>query len=207
MLTMLLILASITFFSMMSPGPDMMLLIRYSSSRSPWPAVACIAGINCGLSVHVALAILSISAVIVASATLYTAAKFAGAAYLVYIGLKSLFADGGMALSNDPAQPLQRTAAAAFRDGLMCNLLNPKVTIFILAVFTQVVDPSTAVIDKVIFGIFIVAESFIVWNLFVRLVRTRLVLGFLQRHQRAINAVVGVFLVGFGVALMLDQNI
>lgn len=92
MFTTLLILVTITFVSMMSPGPDMLLIVRYSGGKTRIPAITCIAGICVGLSVHVAFSILGIATAIAASTTLYTAMKFAGAGYLIYIGLKSLFA-------------------------------------------------------------------------------------------------------------------
>ncbi|MCW8931665.1 MAG: LysE family translocator [Gammaproteobacteria bacterium] len=204
MTSTLLILASITFVSMMSPGPDMILLVKYSSAYNRWPAVKCIAGICCGLLVHVGLSILGIAAVIAASATLYSIMKFAGAGYLIYIGLKSLFSGGGLTF-NETEKSILKKRSRPFLDGLLCNVLNPKVTIFILAVFTQVVEPSTPVMDKIIYGLFIIFEAFVVWNFFVILVRTKLVLGFIQRFQITIDRVVGVFLIGFGSALALDE--
>ena len=90
MLSTYLILASLTFVAMMSPGPDMMLIVKHSGARNRWPAVACIAGICCGVSVHITFSILGIAAVISANATIYSIMKFAGAGYLIYIGLKSV---------------------------------------------------------------------------------------------------------------------
>ncbi len=204
MLSTYLILASLTFVAMMSPGPDMMLIVKHSGARNRWPAVACIAGICCGVSVHITFSILGIAAVISANATIYSIMKFAGAGYLIYIGLKSLFSEGGFTLGKTRKFDME-IQSTPFRDGLLCNVLNPKVTIFILAIFTQVIEPSTAVFDKALYGIFIALEAFIVWNIFVTLVRTKLVLDLIQKYQVTINRTVGILLIGFGCALALDN--
>jgi len=204
MISTLLIIASITFVAMMSPGPDMMLIIKHSGARDRRPVVSCISGICCGVSVHITFSILGIAAVIAASAKVYSIMKFAGAAYLIYLGMRSFSSRGGLTFVGS-ANPPTGKRATPFRDGLLCNVLNPKVTMFILAVFTQVVEPATPVLDKVVYGGFIALEAFIVWNVFATLVRTRLVLRLMQRFQVAIDRSVGVILVGFGIALALDE--
>ncbi|MBF0380994.1 MAG: LysE family translocator [Magnetococcales bacterium] len=202
----LLVLASVTFIAMMSPGPDMLMVIKHGSAKERWPVVACIAGICCGVTVHVAFSILGIAVVISTSATLFTILKIAGSAYLIYIGVKSLLSTGGLSLDGTN-QSAAKKHSTPFRDGLFCNVLNPKVTMFILAVFTKIIEPSTPVDDKIIYGIFMVFEVFIVWNIFITLVRTKLVLGFMQRFQVAIDRITGVVLIGFGGALALEENI
>lgn len=203
MTTTLLILISVTFVAMMSPGPDMILLIKYSGAKKHSAAVLCIAGICSGVTLHVALSIAGIAAVIAASTMLYLSLKLAGAAYLVYIGLKSLLSKGGLQLDKTIKSKYGQWVNP-FRNGFLCNVLNPKVTIFILAVFTQIVDPSTPMFEKALYGLCIVLESFIVWNVFVMLIRTRLVLSFIQRNQVTIERIVGMALIGFGGALAMD---
>lgn len=205
MVTTLLILISVTFVAMMSPGPDMMLLVKYSAAKKHSTAALCIAGICSGVTVHVALSILGIAAVIAASTTLYFSLKLAGAAYLIYIGILSLLSKGGLQLDKT-IKSRSGKRINPFRDGFLCNVLNPKVTIFILAVFTQIVDPFTPVSEKVLYGLCIVLESFIVWNVFVMLIRTRLVLSFIQRNQVTIERIVGVALIGFGGLLAIDET-
>lgn len=204
MLSIYLILASITFVSMMSPGPDMFLIVKHCGARERWPAVACIAGICCGVLVHVTFSILGIAAVIAANTTLYSILKLVGAGYLIYIGVKSL-SSGGRFTFNTTWKDDRVRQSTPFREGLLCNVLNPKVSIFILAMFTQVIEPTTAVFDKAVYGLFIAVEAFIVWNFFATLVRTRLVLNLMQKYQVTIDRVVGIFLIAFGGALALDN--
>lgn len=208
MITTLIVLASVTFVAMMSPGPDMMLLVKYSTARERLYAFACILGIFTGVLFHVSLSILGIAAMIAASATLFTLVKIAGAIYLIYIGIQSLRSTGGVRFQTAEvsSSPATQTWRLPYRDGLLCNLLNPKVTLFMLAVFTQVIDPSTPASEKVIYGLFIAFQSIVVWSLFVLLVRTRWVLSFLQQFQQAINRTVGVVLIAFGAALFWEES-
>ena len=205
MISTFVILATIMFISMMSPGPDMMLIVKYSGAKTRWPAVSCIAGVCSGVLVHITLSILGIAAIIAASATIYTALKLLGAAYLIYIGVQSL-RSGGKFSFGEIASVSANSNATPFRDGLLCNVLNPKVTLFILAVFTQVIEPSTPFIEKVAYGLFIAVEAFVVWNLFVSVIRTKLVLGLIQRFQVIIDRVVGVVLICFGGSLIFEKS-
>ena len=132
------------------PGPDFAIVVKTALLSGRRQALACALGINCGVAVHTIAAILGISAVIAGSAELFAVLKWAGAAYLFYLGLRSLLAsrrhesheDGApieaaaAALQNAKAE----TPAAAFRSGLFCNLLNPKVVLFVLTFFPQFMD-------------------------------------------------------------------
>ena len=201
MLSILCVLATVIFITMMSPGPDMMLLIRYSNASNRSPAVACVTGICCGLVVHVALSIIGLAAIVTASDTLYSAIKLTGAIYLIYIGLRSLFSGAQLNLSAVKSSD-QLDTKQVLLHGFCCNILNPKVTLFILAVFTQIIEPSTPTAEKIAYGVFILIESFVVWNLFVVLIRTPVVLRLLNSFQVAIDRVIGVILVCFGGALI-----
>lgn len=141
---------------------------------------------------------------IAANATLFSALKLAGAAYLVYIGVKSLLSGGGFQFDATEANG-DKNRATPFRDGLLCNVLNPKVTIFIMAIFSQLIELATPTFDKALYGAFLTLEVFVVWNLFVSFVRTRLVPGVIQKFQVTIDRVVGVLLIGFGGALALER--
>lgn len=201
MLSILCVLATVIFVTMMSPGPDMMLLIRYSNAPNRSPAVACVTGICCGLVVHVALSIIGLAAIVIASDTLYSAIKLTGAIYLIYIGLRSIFSGAQLNLSAVKSSEQPDTKQALLH-GFCCNILNPKVTLFILAVFTQIIEPSTPTAEKIAYGVFILIESFVVWNLFVVLIRTPVVLRLLNSFQVAIDRAIGVILVCFGGALI-----
>ncbi len=95
-----------------------MLIVKHSGARDRWPAVACIAGICCGVLVHVSFSILGIATVIAASATLYSTMKLAGAAYLIYVGLKSFLSAGGLKFDQAGKSVISKPGTP-FRDGLL----------------------------------------------------------------------------------------
>src|SRR3712207_5990309 len=107
-----------------TPGPDMLLVLRNGirdGSEAAW-----VTGLGCclGIAVHATLAVLGLSAILAASAEAFNAVKLAGAAYLVVIGVQSLLHARGPREMGERA-PDRR--GSAFRQGLLSNLLNPKI--------------------------------------------------------------------------------
>jgi len=208
MLATLAVLASLTIITMMSPGPDMLLIINYAMARSRLPALACVAGICAGLSVHISLSIFGVAALIAASTTLFTLIKVVGALYLIYLGIKSFSASAQTLVPNSQSlQVAQPSLMNAFRAGMLCNMLNPKATLFILAVFTQLVEVETSVLDKIAYGAFILTLVLVVWGLFAMLIRTGPVLNLLQKYQLVIDKLVGGFLVLIGAGLIAEDTL
>jgi RhtB (resistance to homoserine/threonine) family protein len=124
------------------PGPDMALVLRNGLRGGRRTALATALGINTGLVVWALAAALGIAALMQASATAFTLLKLAGAAYLAYLGVRLLL-DSFRARGPGPAvaalPPL--TARAALRQGLLTNLLNPKVAVVYTTLIPQFVEP------------------------------------------------------------------
>lgn len=130
-----------------TPGPDMALVLRNGisgGSRGAWRT-----GLGCcaGIAVHATLAVVGLSALLVASATAFTAVKLAGAGYLVYLGVRSLLAArrSGAEAATDDVDGMVPDASpeglSPFRQGLMTNLLNPKIAVLFLTLIPQFVAP------------------------------------------------------------------
>ncbi len=125
-----------------TPGPDMLLVIRNglnAGSRAAW-----MTGFGCctGISVHATAAVLGLSAILKASATAYTVVKLAGAAYLAYLGVRMLISaitSGGDEPGLERAPEDAVAGSAAFRQGLVTNLLNPKIALLFLTLLPQFV--------------------------------------------------------------------
>jgi threonine/homoserine/homoserine lactone efflux protein len=126
-----------------TPGPDMLLVVRNGLSggvRGAW-----LTGLGCctGITVHATAAVLGLSAILAASATAYAAVKLAGAAYLAYLGARMLISaimSGN--LSPEAAAPSGRPVGGpgtAFRQGVVTNLLNPKIALLFLTLLPQFV--------------------------------------------------------------------
>jgi threonine/homoserine/homoserine lactone efflux protein len=122
----------------LTPGPDMLFVIGQTlagGARAGWAATL---GIFAGAMVHIALAASGVAALLAASPALFDALRIAGAGYLLWLAFGALRSAwrGGHRLG--PAAP----TSAAFRDGLVTNLTNPKVILFFLAFLPQFVDPA-----------------------------------------------------------------
>jgi len=119
----------------LTPGADMMFCLGLGLRAGGRPAFAASAGISMGSMVHVTLAGLGLGAVVSALPWLFDTIRWVGVAYLLWLAMAALRA--GHLQSSAPG----RRSARAFRDGLMVNLSNPKVILFVLAFIPQFVDP------------------------------------------------------------------
>lgn len=126
----------------LTPGADMMFCFAQGVQSGPRAALAASAGISAGSLVHVVLAGLGLGALVTAFPWLFGAIRWLGAAYLVWLAWKTwhspLIGAAGVA----------RGSPRAFRDGLIVNLSNPKVILFILALVPQFIDPARPVLPQ-----------------------------------------------------------
>jgi threonine/homoserine/homoserine lactone efflux protein len=136
--TLIVFAAAAVVFAVI-PGPAVFYVVTRSVAQGRTAGLASAAAIEVGNLVHVAAAMLGVSALLAASATAFTVVKYAGAAYLVYLGVLALLARGGVAPDDDaPPQPLRRVVT----QGIVVSVLNPKTALFFLAFLPQFVDPS-----------------------------------------------------------------
>jgi threonine/homoserine/homoserine lactone efflux protein len=122
----------------LTPGPDTLYILGRSIAHGRRAGVASALGISVGSVFHTGAAALGLSAVLATSAWAFTIVKLAGAAYLIFLGVRALL-ERRPELSV-PAHFKQRGAAAAFRQGILTNILNPKVALFFLAFLPQFID-------------------------------------------------------------------
>jgi RhtB (resistance to homoserine/threonine) family protein len=198
-MTELLAVITITILAVISPGPDFAMVSRNSLLLSRRAGLLTALGIGGGVLVHVAYTILGVGLLIQNSIALFHALKLVGAAYLVWLGTRMLAAKlGGNAVATAAAT---LSDGQALRVGFLTNALNPKTTVFIVSLFIQVVEPTTALPVQIGYGAFI-AAAHILWFALVALffsagpVRQRILAVY---HW--IDRSFGALLVGFGVML------
>src|SRR6266545_3461103 len=119
------------------PGPAVLYVVVQSAEQGRRVGLASVAGIHLGTLIHVAAATLGLSALIVASAVAFSIVKYAGAAYLVFLGIRRLLERRSPTRVAPGPEPLRR----AFIRGAVVNVLNPKTALFFLAFLPQFVDP------------------------------------------------------------------
>ena len=124
----------------LAPGPDTMFVLGASLGSGARGGLLASAGIMTGLLVHLALAVAGVSALIAASPLAFEVLRWAGAAYLVWIGVP-LLVRAWRKRSDAPAPAHEPMSTRVYWQGLATNLLNPKIVVFYLAFLPQFVSP------------------------------------------------------------------
>lgn len=135
-LTLFLIAAAVL---LVTPGPAVLYVVARSLDQGRWAGIVSTLGINVGTLFHVAAATLGVSALLVRSALAFSVVKYAGAAYLVYLGVRKL-------REKEDAQGTgvveRKKLTRVFYEGMLVNLTNPKTALFFFAFLPQFVDPA-----------------------------------------------------------------
>jgi RhtB (resistance to homoserine/threonine) family protein len=191
------------------PGADMALVARSVLTRGRRAGYVTSVGVCTGLWVHAVASALGLSTILMTSSTLFSAVKLAGALYLVGLGVLSL----RRALTSDTnasvvsASSTARDVRRAFLQGLLSNLLNPKVALFYLTLLPQFVRPDDAVLERslllagvhVTIGLgWLVIYAYSLGRLSAVLRRPRV--------RRALEGVTGALLIGIGGRLVWDRR-
>ena len=131
---------------LLTPGPAVLYIVARSVEQGRIAGLASVCGITTGTLAHVLAASLGLSALLASSALAFAAVKYAGAGYLIYIGVRRILShpDEPAVQSELPVRSLRRL----YRDGFFVNLLNPKTALFFLAFLPQFVDPSRGTVTS-----------------------------------------------------------
>jgi threonine/homoserine/homoserine lactone efflux protein len=135
-----LLFAAASLAFLVIPGPSVFYIVARSLSQGRQAGLASMLGVQTGGLVHVVAAAIGVSALIASSAEAFTVVKYAGAAYLVYLGIRKLRDAGASAAADDPEAPAP--FSRLYTHGVVVNVLNPKTALFFLAFLPQFVDPS-----------------------------------------------------------------
>ena len=131
-------IAGVVLLGAVSPGPDFFVLTRRTAVSGRGAGLMCAAGMATGIFLWVTAVGDGVSALLAASPVVFTVVKSAGAAYLVFLGLRGwLSACRGSAARTPETAAAPQPSPRSFREGLLCNLLNPKVAVFYLAFLPQ----------------------------------------------------------------------
>jgi RhtB (resistance to homoserine/threonine) family protein len=187
------------------PGPDMALVLQNGLAGGRRAAVETAVGINAGLLVWALAAALGIAALLHASGPAFTVLKLAGAAYLVWLGLRALAAAWRGTSAAVSARP--RRSTSPFRQGLLTNLLNPKVALVFTTLIPQFVDPGDPVMAQTLLLAAVFICMGLVWLTSYALLVAKV--GELVKRsvvRRVVNAVSGAVLTALGVRLAFERR-
>jgi RhtB (resistance to homoserine/threonine) family protein len=198
----ILVIVSVTSLVMVSPGPDMVLVLRNTLVSGRRAGLQTSMGILSGNLVHITYCVLGIGVLISQSIIAFTALKYAAAAYLVFLGIMT-FRSGAKTLDARDVEG-RRSTRAWFVQGFFNNLLNPKGTLFYLGVFTTVItaDTSASVMFLLVVIMMLVSTSF--WMFFVYTLDRPAIREVIERSRQAVNRIFGglLLLLGLRVASM-----
>jgi threonine/homoserine/homoserine lactone efflux protein len=190
-----------------TPGQDTFFILGRSLSGGRPAGIAAALGVSAGTVIHTVAAALGLSALLATSPYAFTAVKFAGAAYLLYIGLRALLTRARDLPGGDPRDAGEggtNRQWSAFRQGVLTNLLNPKVALFFLALMPQFIEAGSA--NKV--GAFLaLGLTFVTlgvtWCVLLAVAAAKLRSAFLRRPSMAnvLNKVAGAMFIALGLKL------
>jgi len=189
----------------LTPGQDTFYILGRSIADGTRSGVASALGITVGSLLHTAMAAVGLSAVLATSASAFTVVKILGAAYLIYLGVRMLTT----ASVGEPPQVRGTGALSSFRDGILTNVLNPKVALFFLALMPQFIEPDsgTKVAAFIALGLTFVATG-TAWCLILAISAGKL-RGFFVRHPRgwrAVSQAAGCLFVLLGLRLAVSRQ-
>tara|TARA_Y100001956_G_C4071931_1_gene164311 strand:+ start:321 stop:935 length:615 start_codon:yes stop_codon:yes gene_type:complete len=202
----LLSLAILGILIVISPGADFVLVLKNSLNIGRRAGIATAMGISLAICIHIAYSMLGISYLISQNQWLFTLVRYLGAAYLIYLGLKGIFAKAERQ-EILVAQQDRISGWRYFSQGFLCNALNPKTMLFFLSIFSQVISPDTnGNISALLYGVYMIALHGVWFALVAILFTSAKLQGYLQRAKQRINQACGAGLLLFGATLGLKSE-
>lgn len=204
----LLVFVGVAALLTVTPGPDTMLVMRNVLARGRRAGLLTTSGISAGIFVHATLSALGVSLILARSALAFEAVKLAGAGYLIVLGAQSLLRLRRPDAATLPDGPAPAGGGSrSLVEGLLTNLLNPKVAIFYLSFLPQFIRVTDAVLTKSLLLAAIHVGMGVVWLLSVS-VFVGALRGLLERRRvrRMLEGVTAAVLVGLGVRLALERR-
>lgn len=198
-MTEILAVAVITVLAVIAPGADFAMVVRNSYLYGRRTGLLAATGVAAGVLVHVTYTMLGVGLLIASSTALFTVIKLIGAAYLVYIGVRTFRTRGEVEVDLDNKADL--TPFAALRTGFLTNVLNPKTTLFVVSTFAQVVSPGTPVVQQVGYGLFMSLAHLLWFGVVAAFFSHDRMRALMLRGQKILNKVIGSVLAGLGITL------
>lgn len=194
-----------------SPGPDFAIVLKQSIVHGRRVAIWTAIGVGAAILLHIGYSLLGLGLLIRGSEVWFGVVKYAGAAYIAWIGVRSLRArprDANAGIVGVEAQATAATAAVergAFAMGFFTNALNPKATLFFISLFAMIVSPTTPKLVQAVYGAWMTIATAAWFSLVAVLFTQRVVRDRFLRHGHWIDRVLGVVFLGFAVSLVLAE--
>jgi len=191
-----------------APGADFACVLRESVSFGRRAGISTAAGVGSAIMVHVAYTVTGVGLIVAQSVLIFTIVKWCGAAYLVYLGVRSLTASRRSPQNFDKTiVPVEsaRSVVTSYGVGFLTNLLNPKATLFFVSLFATIVSHETPVMTQFAYGAAL-SVFLALWFSFVAVfLTTRSMRAGYERIGHWIDRATGLILIGLGVRIALQK--
>lgn len=202
----ILTVALVHFLAVISPGPDFIMITRNSLVYSRRAGVYSAIGLGLGIVIHVTYSLVGIGLLIAQSILLFNIIKFLGAAYLIYIGYKSLTSKSSNLNLQNQGHKVDISRISAIRIGFLTNATNPKATLFFLSLFTLVINPNTPIFVKLFMGVEMSIATALWFMLVAYLVSHHLIKNRISKVQHFAEKFIGVVLIALGIKVALSTS-
>lgn len=194
----------IGFFGAMLPGPDFAMVVKNALLHSRKAGFFTALGIAAAISVHMTYCVLGVAILIQRSVTLFDVIKYIGASYLFYLGVKLFLAKQEKNIFSVGKNVSVKSISnfEALKQGFLCNILNPKATLFFLSIFTVIVKPETPALIRVIYALEIIGTSILWFSTLTLILSHTRIKKLLQKAEQYIAKFLGCFLIVFGVLMV-----
>lgn len=200
----ILSLAIVGLLIVISPGADFVLVLKNSINSNRKAGILTAIGISLAIGVHITYSMLGLSYLISQSELVYSAVKYAGAAYLIYLGVKGILtADEKLAtleVGAPTAKPLQFIS-----QGFLCNMLNPKTMLFFISLFSQLISTNPDDNHYALgYGIYIAFLHFAWFSIVAIIFTAKSLQNHIFKMKKRLNQACGLGLISFGVVLAIN---
>ena len=202
----LITIAGIHLLALISPGPDFAMIVKQSIVHSRRTSLLTSVGLGLGIAVHVFYSLIGIGLIISQSIIIFNIIKWVGAVYLIYIGIMSLRSKAKNIVENTGLNGAESISTfQAIKTGFLTNAFNPKVTLFFLALFTQVINLNTPTVIKSAYGLEMILATMI-WFSFVSIVLTNpIIKNKFLKVSHIVEKITGGILIVFGIKVLLEK--
>ncbi|KKW42472.1 MAG: Lysine exporter protein (LYSE/YGGA) [Candidatus Magasanikbacteria bacterium GW2011_GWA2_56_11] len=176
--------------------------MTYSRKTGIWTAI----GFGLGIATHIFYSLAGLALIISRSILLFSVIKFLGAGYLIYIGLKSVLSKSSKIELGEERKKEDITRFAAVRIGFLTNMLNPKVTLFFLSLFTFVISPKTPLLIMGIVSAIMIIDTMLWFSLVAVFLTQKRTRSIFERFQGVFNKTLGGLLIALGVRVALPEK-
>jgi RhtB (resistance to homoserine/threonine) family protein len=199
-----LLLTIAHIFAVASPGADFAVVLKNTLKAGKTSGIFTAIGVGCGISIHLIYTLLGIAVILSKSDLLFNSIKIIGAIYLLWMAWGALQSRAKKASLDSAPKQQEMKMSKAFRQGFITNVFNPKVTIFFLVLFTNIVSQQTPIFVQSLYGLWLVLYTMI-WFMFVAWTFSRKpVLVWYETHGHYFDWVMGLFLTFIAVKLVFD---